>query len=81
MLKFHQFYSPKKYPKVSKTHSCPTGNGKKPIFLNGKPLKNQKIEGKNRNFPENFFHYSAKSGYFEFLQRISLDGSFGKRAA
>ena len=26
-------------------------------------------------------HYSAKSGYFEFLQWISLDGSFGKRAA
>ena len=26
-------------------------------------------------------HYNANSGYFEFLQRVSLDGSFGKRAA
>ena len=26
-------------------------------------------------------HYSGKSGYFEYLQWISLDGSFGKRAA
>ena len=28
-----------------------------------------------------FTLYSAKSGYFEYLQWISLDGSFGKRAA
>ena len=32
--------------RISQNHSSPTGNNKKPIFLNGKPLKNRKL-GKN----------------------------------
>ena len=58
MLKFHQFHSPEKIPegiRISlENHSSLTGNSKKNIFLNGKPLKKQKIKNFFRNFP-NFF--------------------------
>ena len=52
-LKFHEFYNiqrqkiPERIRKSLENHSSPTEKSKKPIFLNGKPLKNRKLRKKN----------------------------------
>ena len=48
LLKFHQFYAknPEGIPINLKNNSSPTGNNRKPIFLNRKPLKNRKLRKK-----------------------------------
>ena len=57
-----------------KTHSFPTENSKKPIFLNGKPFKKkQKIEGKIffskifRNFSK-IFSKNVFEGHRNFFE-------------
>ena len=56
MLKLQRQKIPEEVGISLENHFSPTENSKKTIFLNGKPLKKQKIEGKSfSEFFQNMF--------------------------